>query len=150
MLTAKLDEVGRPAWVLLTIIAFWMAWPLGLALLAFLLGSGRLGGRLNGPWGSLRAEMPGSWFNVRNDNRAGTRPGRGWRFPGSVPSSGNEAFDQYRSETIRRLEEEQREFQEYLERLRRARDKAEFDQFMAERRGRPGNADRSDATENAA
>ena len=154
MLTAKLDEVGRPAWVLLTIIAFWTAWPLGLALLAFLLGSGRLGGRLNGPWGSLRCDMPGSRFNVRNDNRtearADARPGRGWRFPGSVPSSGNEAFDQYRSETLRRLEEEQREFQEYLERLRRARDKAEFDQFMAERRGRPGNGDGKDASENAA
>jgi hypothetical protein len=36
---------------------------------------------------------------------------------------------------LRRLEEEQRQFTEYLERLRRAKDKAEFDQFMAEMRG---------------
>ena len=37
------------------------------------------------------------------------------------------------------LEEEQRkEFVEYLERLRQAKDKQEFDQFMADRRGRPG------------
>ena len=47
---------------------------------------------------------------------------------------GNAAFDDYRAETLRRLEEEQKEFVAYLERLRRARDKAEFDQFMAERR----------------
>jgi hypothetical protein len=53
------------------------------------------------------------------------------------PASGNRAFDEYRSETLRRLEEEQREFREFLQRLRMARDKAEFDQFMAERRNRP-------------
>ena len=50
------------------------------------------------------------------------------------PSSGNKAFDDYRAETLRRLEDEQREFQEFLERLRFAKDKSEFDQFMAERR----------------
>ena len=52
------------------------------------------------------------------------------------PSSGNHAFDEYRTETLRRLEDEQREFKEFLERLRFARDKTEFDQFMAERRNR--------------
>ena len=56
---------------------------------------------------------------------------------GSAPSSGNRAFDEYRSETLRRLEEEQREFREFLDRLRFAKDKTEFDQFMAERRNRP-------------
>jgi Protein of unknown function (DUF2852) len=34
------------------------------------------------------------------------------------------------------LEDEEREFQEFLTRLRMAKDKAEFDQFMAERRTR--------------
>ena len=52
-------------------------------------------------------------------------------------SSGNRAFDEYRTETLRRLEEEQREFKEFLDRLRHAKDKAEFDQFMAERNRRP-------------
>ena len=51
-------------------------------------------------------------------------------------SSGNRAFDEYRAETLKRLEEEQREFKEFLDRLRFARDKTEFDQFMAERRSR--------------
>jgi len=52
-------------------------------------------------------------------------------------SSGNHAFDEYRSETLRRLEDEQKEFASFLDRLRFAKDKSEFDQFMAERR--PGN-----------
>ena len=52
-------------------------------------------------------------------------------------SSGNRAFDEYRAETLRRLEDEQREFHDFLDRLRQARDKAEFDQFMADRRNRP-------------
>jgi Protein of unknown function (DUF2852) len=48
--------------------------------------------------------------------------------------SGSRAFDEYRVETLRRLEDEQREFHEFLGRLRMAKDKAEFEQFMAERR----------------
>jgi hypothetical protein len=52
------------------------------------------------------------------------------------PQSGNQAFDEYREETLRRLEEEQREFQQFLGRLRMAKDKAEFDQFMTERHAR--------------
>ena len=51
-------------------------------------------------------------------------------------TSGNQAFDEYRAATLRRLEQEQSEFREFLSRLRTAKDKAEFDQFMAERRAR--------------
>ena len=63
----------------------------------------------------------------------GGNPWGSWR----PPSSGNRAFDEYRAETLRRLEDEQREFREFLERLRFAKDKTEFDQFMADRRNRP-------------
>ncbi len=52
------------------------------------------------------------------------------------PSSGNRAFDEYRTETLRRLEEEQDEFMQFLDRLRMAKDKAEFDEFLSERRRR--------------
>jgi len=52
-----------------------------------------------------------------------------------LKSTGNRAFDEYREATLRRLEEEVDEFQAFLQRLRHAKDKAEFDQFMAERRG---------------
>lgn len=47
--------------------------------------------------------------------------------------TGNAAFDSYREETLRKLEDEAEEFRQFLDRLREARDKAEFDQFMAER-----------------
>jgi hypothetical protein len=54
-----------------------------------------------------------------------------------MQSSGNAAFDDYRAETLKRLEEEQKEFTGFLDRLRRAKDQAEFDQFMADRRNKP-------------
>ena len=38
---------------------------------------------------------------------------------------------------MKRLEDEQQEFKDFLHRLRHAKDKAEFDQFMEERRRRP-------------
>jgi hypothetical protein len=51
----------------------------------------------------------------------------------SAAPSGKRAFDEYRADALRRLEEEQRDFQHSLDRLRTAKDKAEFEQFMAER-----------------
>lgn len=48
-------------------------------------------------------------------------------------STGNTAFDAYRDETLKRLEDEHQEFNAFLQRLREARDKAEFDQFMDQR-----------------
>jgi hypothetical protein len=70
-------------------------------------------------------------------------PFAGWRnFCGTggnaaQATSGNRAFDEYRQDTLRRLEEEQRDFAAFLDRLRFAKDKSEFDQFMTERRNRP-------------
>lgn len=48
-------------------------------------------------------------------------------------SSGNSSFDAYKAETLARLEEESREFDDFLARLRAARDASEFDQFMTDR-----------------
>jgi uncharacterized protein YjgD (DUF1641 family) len=48
-------------------------------------------------------------------------------------SSGNNAFDAYKAETLRRLQDEQDAFEKFMNRLRDAKDKAEFDQFMADR-----------------
>ena len=48
-------------------------------------------------------------------------------------TSGNTAFDAYKAETLRRLMSEQEAFEAFLERLRAAKDKSEFDQFMDER-----------------
>ena len=65
----------------------------------------------------------------RTSSRGGCGPGN-WR---TQPSSENRAFDEYRAETLRRLEDEQREFKEFLQRLRVAKDRAELDQFLSER-----------------
>ena len=70
----------------------------------------------------------------RMESRFG--PSGAW-FGGAAASSGNHAFDEYRAETLKRLEEEQNEFKGFLTRLRDAKDRAEFDQFMADRRQRP-------------
>ena len=69
-------------------------------------------------------------------DRMRERGGFGFGF-GGTPSSGNRAFDEYRVETLKRLEEEQVEFKDFLDRLRHAKDKAEFDQFMAQHKQRP-------------
>ena len=42
-IAAKLDEFGKPAWIALMILGFYAWWPLGLAVLAFIVGSGRMG-----------------------------------------------------------------------------------------------------------
>ena len=42
-LVMKLDELGRPAWIGLMVVSFILVWPVGLAILAFLLWSGRMG-----------------------------------------------------------------------------------------------------------
>jgi len=125
--------MSRPVAIAFTVLGFIFWWPVGLAMLFYMIGSGRMGcfGRRRramnqqnwqdaGPWGTWR-----SWACGPSDSAAST--------------SGNRAFDEYKAETLRRMEEEQKEFGSFLERLRVAKDKAEFDQFMADRRSRPSN-----------
>lgn len=100
-----LDQRGRTAWILAIILGFIVFWPVGLGLLAYMIGSNRM-------------------FTGRSCRYAAHR---------LAPSSGNLAFDAYRDETLKRLEEEHREFLEFLQKLREAKDKAEFDQFMQQR-----------------
>ena len=134
---AWLDDMGKPAWIALMIVSFIVFWPLGLVVLGYMIGSGRMMGcwtsRRGGDWRSRverMQERAAQWCGPRTGNRTGH---------GMSSSSGNRAFDEYRDETLRRLEEEERQFKEFLDRLRQAKDKAEFDQFMAEMRRRPDN-----------
>jgi len=60
-----------------------------------------------------------------------------WGRTSPTSTSGNAAFDAYRAETLRRLEQDHHDFRDFLGRLRVAKDRAEFDQFMTERRERP-------------
>jgi len=121
-IAARLDEMGRPAWIALLVLTFIIAWPIGLALLAYLAWSGRMGCGGHGPWHGRHERME--------------RWKENWR-RGYWGSSGNAAFDEYRAETLKRLEEEEKEFRDFLNRLRKAKDQAEFDQFMADRKNRP-------------
>lgn len=52
---------------------------------------------------------------------------------------GHSAFDEYRAQALKTLAGDEREFQEYLDRLRHAKDRTEFDQFMADRKSGSAN-----------
>ena len=132
-LTEQLDDIGKPAWIALTVVSFILFWPLGLVLLGFLIGSGRMACWTHSNGERWQRRMQRMQRRMERMQAAGERWGGG----GFRASSGNRAYDEYRAETLRRLEEEQREFKEFLDRLRHAKDKAEFDEFMAERRRRP-------------
>jgi hypothetical protein len=102
-----LDERGKLAWIAATVIGFVLFWPIGLALLVYMIWSKRMGCN----WGR------------HHHHHHRHRVGR----------TGNSAFDAYREETLRRLEEERDAFVAFLDQLRKAKDQAEFDQFMADR-----------------
>jgi Protein of unknown function (DUF2852) len=120
-IVAKLDELGKPAWIALMILGFFIWWPLGLATLAFIIGSGRMA--TSG--GMTR------WYGAADPMRSA---GTCWQ--PSPRQSGNRAFDEYRQRRYNAWKRSSGNFQEFLTRLRMAKDKAEFDQFMAERRAR--------------
>ncbi|MFO1172834.1 MAG: DUF2852 domain-containing protein [Hyphomicrobiaceae bacterium] len=109
----QLDRWGKPAWIALMVASFIIFWPLGLALLAYMIWSGRMRCETN-RWGSWKSRH------------------------GVMGSTGNRAFDDYREETLKRLEDEAREFKAFVEKLRFAKDKDEFDRFMADRRANGG------------
>jgi hypothetical protein len=128
--TALLRPDWTPATIGLMVLGFIVFWPLGLAMLAYILFGERLQAfkhtaneKLDGFTRSCRG---GRWQN----NGRGRHPF----------SSGNMAFDDWRKAEIDRIEEERRkldemraEFDNYMRELRRARDQEEFDRFMRDR-----------------
>jgi hypothetical protein len=137
---------------ILMILGFIWWWPAGLLILGFLIARGRLGhwgrqvytgegpmldwGRRGDRWERKMTRLQEKMGRIRDRMEGVGSRGVGF----GAPSSGNSAFDDYRVETLKRLEDEQREFKDFLERLRFAKDRAEFDQFMGERRQRPAGA----------
>lgn len=106
---AKLDDWGRPGWLGAMVIGFLVFPPLGLFILGYMIWSKR-----------MRCK-------AKRSRRHGMMRGE----------TGNSAFDEYRRETLQRLEDEREAFTGFLTRLREAKDKAEFDQFMTERTSQP-------------
>lgn len=102
-----LDARGKGGWIAAMVLGFIFFWPIGLALLAYMIWSKRM-------------------FNGSCKSR---RHSHGHRFN----SSGNTAFDAYKADTLKRLEDEQGSFEAFLQRLRDAKDKSEFDAFMDDR-----------------
>ncbi len=99
-----LDSPWHPGWIAVTILGFIIWWPIGLALLFFTLGSRKMGCWSNGDrWQNKMERM-----QYKMDRMRGRMERRGFGgFGFGQPSSGNRAFDEYRMETLRRLEEEQ-------------------------------------------
>jgi hypothetical protein len=116
---AWLDEKGKGAWIASMVLGFIFVWPVGLALLFYMIWSKRM-------------------FN-KSSCRTRAR-----RHHSAFKSSGNSAFDAYKADTLRRLEDEQGSFEAFLERLRAAKDKSEFDQFMDDRSKAPVEMTQSD------
>lgn len=105
---AWLDSKGKGAWIAAMVLGFVFFWPVGLALLFYMIWSKRM-------FSKNRS------CSIHKRRMHVTRP------------TGNSAFDSYRDEMIKRLEDEQASFEAFLERLREAKDKSEFDDFMDER-----------------
>lgn len=146
MVLERLDDLPRGVQVALVVLGFILWWPVGLVMLGIAAFGGRRHGDGPGRWynapGGEPGQSRGPWGSAGGGwgrggwGRGGWGCGGGRRDRHAAPPSGNAAFDEYRAETLRRLEDEQREFLAYLERLRQAKDKSEFDAFMAERRNR--------------
>ncbi len=121
----------RPAWtpatIALMVLGFMVFWPLGFAMLAYIIWGDRLD--------TFKSEVNRStddFFRSFRGSRRGSAFGE---------RSGNVAFDEWRDAEIERLNEERRkldearaEFDAHMRDLRMARDREEFDAFMARRR----------------
>ncbi|KIC09970.1 hypothetical protein RA19_12415 [Leisingera sp. ANG-M1] len=108
---AWLDSKGKGAWIAAMVLGFVFFWPVGLALLFYMIWNKRMFSK------SCRSHKRAAWSHGFS----------------AMKPSGNSAFDAYKADTLRRLEQEQHDFEAFLQRLREAKDKAEFDEFMDER-----------------
>ncbi|MGN6551464.1 MAG: DUF2852 domain-containing protein [Pararhizobium sp.] len=133
--TALIRPAWTPATIALMVLGFMLFWPLGLAMLAYII------------WGDRLEGFKRDVNRATDDVFAGCRRATGgWRRGrAATPRTGNVAFDDWREAEVTRLEEERRkldemrdEFDSYLRELRCAKDQEEFDRFMRDRKaGRP-------------
>lgn len=136
MNTAIIKPQWSPLTIALMVGGFILFWPLGLAVLGYILWGEKFGGspeKAQAYWNKGK-----SWVGA---NKGAHRNWTNHRSYG-MNSSGNAAFDDYRAEQLKRLEEERARldaeidaFHEYMANLNKAKDREEFDRFMNERRG---------------
>ncbi|MBF0679584.1 MAG: DUF2852 domain-containing protein [Devosia sp.] len=132
MNTAIIKPQWSPLTIALMVLGFILFWPIGLAILGYILWGEKFGGS---------AEKAQAYWNkgcgyMRNNTKHHGFGGQ------NFASTGNAAFDDYRADQLKRLEEERARldaeidaFQDYMANLRKAKDREEFDRFMSERRG---------------
>lgn len=119
----------RPAWtpatIALMVLGFMIFWPLGLAMLAYILWGDRLDGFKRDV--DRATDAVSEKFKTRSSER-----------------TGNVAFDEWREQELdriaeerRKLDEDIREFEEYKREMRRTQDSQEFDAFMKARKRKP-------------
>jgi hypothetical protein len=136
MTTAIIKPQWSPLTIALMVLGFIVFWPLGLAVLGYILWGEKFGGS---------SEKAQAYWNKGRDwcapNRHRHHGRHSYRSYG-MNSSGNAAFDDYRAEQLKRLDEERARldaeieaFHEYMANLNKAKDREEFDRFMNERRG---------------
>ena len=117
-----------PATIAMMVLGFVVFWPLGLAMLAYIL----FGERLKSFKKDANSTIDGVFTSFKRGSSRG--------FCGPQFRTGNVAFDDWREAELARLDEERRkldemrqQFDDYVRELRRAKDQEEFDRFMRER-----------------
>lgn len=130
MTTAIIKPQWSPLTIALMVLGFIVFAPLGFAVLAYILWGEYFGGS---------QQKASAWVDRQKahfKSRSSHCGPRGF----TASATGNAAFDEYRAEQLARLDEERRRldeereaFEDYLDTLRKARDREEFDRFMRER-----------------
>jgi hypothetical protein len=118
----------KPLEIVGVVFLFFWFWPAAFAYLA---------------WKLLGYPVPAELRRFVEDGAAQLKAAR-WNptgFGGGFAGTGNLAFDEYRRGEVdrlererRRLDDEAREFRTFVEDLKRAKDREEFDAYMAKRR----------------
>ena len=103
-----MDRRGKGAWLAAMILGFVFFWLLGLALLFYMIWSNRMFSKSH----TCSRVKPFYWRDA---------------------SSSNTAFDACKADTLRWLDEEQLQFEAFINRLRAAKDQSGFDEFMKDR-----------------
>ena len=105
-----------PLAIFAVIMGFVVWWPLGFLAIGYILWGGSIDGLVDDAASQLKSYMS----------------------PARKPAAtGNAAFDAYKTQTLKRLEDEEAAFAAHIQKLREARDSEEFERFLSER-GNPG------------
>jgi hypothetical protein len=125
--------------ILAMVLGFIVFWPIGLGVLGYKLWQKKMGGP------DLQTVAERGWGYARSTMASGPSTSKPWAYGFRAATSGNSAFDSWKAAELQRLEEERRkledahrEFAEFVENVRKAKDREEFERFMNERNNRTG------------